>query len=236
MDGWITIGTKIDNSGFDKGAKALENKIDSIEDDVNDLSNLKINGVPFEEFDEAAENTKKKVSELKREIKEVESASSGAGFMKYDTANIQSFVDNYQSVSVKAAQTKEEIRQQAKALKEAAKAERQRRKEAERTQREISRGTGNNIRQLGRMALAVLGIRSAYLLVRQASATLSQYDEQYAANLEYIRYVIAQGIAPFLRYIVNLAGTLLNYLGTILNAWFGISSFSNASANAFVKK
>lgn len=252
MDGWITIATKIDNSGFDKDAKALGNKIDNIEDDFNDLSNLKINGVPFEEFDEAAENTKRKVSELKQEIKEVENTvakTSGAGFVQYDTSSIQSFVENYESATMKASRLKEEtkqmkeeqrlakqqIREQEKATRAAEKAERQRRKEAERTQRELQKGTGNNIRQLGRMALAVLGIRSAYLLVRQASATLSQYDEQYAANLEYIRYVIAQGIAPFLRYIVNLAGTLLNYLGTILNAWFGISSFSNASANAFVK-
>ena len=252
MDGWITIATKIDNSGFDKDAKALGNKIDNIEDDFNDLSNLKINGVPFEEFDEAAENTKRKVSELKQEIKEVENTvakTSGAGFVQYDTSSIQSFVENYESATMKASRLKEEtkqmkeeqrlakqqIREQEKATRAAEKAERQRRKEAERTQRELQKGTGNNIRQLGRMALAVLGIRSAYLLVRQASATLSQYDEQYAANLEYIRYVIAQGIAPFLRYIVNLAGTLLNYLGTILYAWFGISSFSNASANAFVK-
>lgn len=252
MDGWITIGTKIDNSGFDKGAKALENKIDRIEDDVNDLSNLKINGVPFEEFDESAENTKRKVSELKQEIKEVENTvarTSGAGFVQYDTSSIQSFVENYESATMKASRLKEEtkqmkeeqrlakqqIREQEKATRAAEKAERQRRKEAERTQRELQKGTGNNIRQLGRMALAVLGIRSAYLLVRQASSTLSQYDEQYAANLEYIRYVIAQGIAPFLRYIVNLAGTLLNYLGTILNAWFGISTMTNASANAFVK-
>lgn len=252
MDGWITIGTKIDNSGFDKGAKAIENKIYRIEDDVNDLSNLKINGVPFEEFDESAEQTRKKVSELKQEIKEVEIAAtrtSGAGFMQYDTGSIQSFVENYESATMKASRLKEEtrqmkeeqrlakqqIREQEKATRAAEKAERQRRKEIERSQRELTKGTGNNIRQLGRMALAVLGIRSAYLLVRQASSTLSQYDEQYAANLEYIRYVIAQGIAPFLRYIVNLAGTLLNYLGTILNAWFGISSFSNASANAFVK-
>lgn len=252
MDGWITIGTKIDNSGFDKGAKSLENKIDSIEDDVNDLSNLKINGVPFEEFDESAEQTKKKFSEVKQEIKEVENTmakTSGAGFVQYDTANIESFVNNYESATMKASRLKEEtrqmkeeqrlakqqIREQEKATRAAEKAERQRRKEAERTQKEISRGTGNNIRQIGRMALAVLGIRSAYLLVRQASGTLAQYDDQYAANLEYIRYVIAQGIAPFLRYIVNLAGTLLNYLGTILNAWFGISSFSKASANSFVK-
>lgn len=252
MDGWITIGTKIDNSGFDKGAKALENKIDRIEDDVNDLSNLKINGVPFEEFDESAENTKRKVSELKQEIKEVENTvakTSGAGFVQYDTSSIQSFVENYESATMKASRLKEEtkqmkeeqrlakqqIREQEKATRAAEKAERQRRKEIERSQKELTKGTGNNIRQLGIMALAVLGIRSAYLLVRQASSTLSQYDEQYAANLEYIRYVIAQGIAPFLRYIVNLAGTLLNYLGTILNAWFGISSFSNASANAFVK-
>ena len=84
------------------------------------------------------------------------------------------------------------------------------------------------------MALGVLSVRSAYLLARQASSTLGQYDEQYATNLEYIRYLIAQTIAPALKYVVNLASTLLSYLNYILNAWFGITLFSKNSAKNFM--
>ena len=68
-----------------------------------------------------------------------------------------------------------------------------------------------------------------------ASSTLGQYDEQYATNLEYIRYLIAQAIAPALKYVVNLSSTLLSYLNYILNAWFGITLFSKNSAKNFMK-
>ena len=99
----------------------------------------------------------------------------------------------------------------------------------------ISDQTKNLIRQVGRWALAVFSVRSAYLFVRQASSTLAQYDKQYAANLEYIRYVLAQMIAPILYTVVNLAYKLLSYINMIANAWFGVNLFANASTKAFEK-
>ena len=96
----------------------------------------------------------------------------------------------------------------------------------------VSKSVGKAI---GRVARLALGVASAYRFVSQASSTLGQYDEQYATNLEYIRYIIAQTIAPALKYVVNLASTLLSYLNYILNAWFGITLFSKNSAKNFMK-
>lgn len=93
---------------------------------------------------------------------------------------------------------------------------------------------GDSIKHIGRLALGVISIASAYRFVSQASSTLSQYDEQYATNLEYIRYLIAQTIAPALKYVVNLASTLLSYLNYIVQAWFGITLFSKNSAKNFM--
>ena len=98
----------------------------------------------------------------------------------------------------------------------------------------VGKSVSSSIKHIGRLALGVLSVRSAYLLARQASSTLGQYDEQYATNLEYIRYLIAQAIAPALKYVVNLASTLLSYLNYILNAWFGITLFSKNSAKNFM--
>ena len=85
------------------------------------------------------------------------------------------------------------------------------------------------------MALGVLSVASAYRLMSSASSTLGQYDEQYATNLEYIRYLLAQVLAPALKYIVNLAGTLLSYLNYIAQAWFNVTLFSKNSAKNFAK-
>lgn len=98
----------------------------------------------------------------------------------------------------------------------------------------VGKSVSSSIKHIGRLALGVLSVRSAYLLARQASSTLGQYDEQYATNLEYIRYLIAQAIAPALKYVVNLASTLLSYLNYIANAWFGITLFSKNSAKNFM--
>lgn len=99
--------------------------------------------------------------------------------------------------------------------------------------------TGNkiqsSIKKIAKLALGVFALRSAYAAVRQASSTLATYDKQYGANLEYIRYALAQSIAPILQWIVNLAGTLLRYINSIVSALFGINLFGKASANNFQK-
>ena len=99
----------------------------------------------------------------------------------------------------------------------------------------VSKSVGKAIGRVARLALGVISVASAYRFVSQASSTLGQYDEQYATNLEYIRYLIAQTIAPALKYVVNLASTLLSYLNYIAQAWFGITLFSKNSSKNFMK-
>lgn len=99
----------------------------------------------------------------------------------------------------------------------------------------VSKSVGKAIGRVARLALGVISVASAYRFISQASSTLGQYDEQYATNLEYIRYLIAQTIAPALKYVVNLASTLLSYLNYIAQAWFGITLFSKNSSNNFMK-
>ena len=98
----------------------------------------------------------------------------------------------------------------------------------------VSKSVGRAIRRVASLALSLIGVASAYSLVSSASSTLGQYDKQYASNLEYIQYLLAQALAPALRYLVSLASTLLGYLNYILNAWFGITLFSKNSAKNFV--
>lgn len=93
----------------------------------------------------------------------------------------------------------------------------------------------SSIKKVARLALGIFGLRSAYMALRRASSDLASYDEQYATNLEYIRYALTQAVAPVLRYIVNLAATLLQYINMILNALFGINIFSRGSAESFNK-
>ena len=91
------------------------------------------------------------------------------------------------------------------------------------------------VKKVGKWALAVFGIRSAYMFVRQAMSTLSQYNEQMATDVEYIRFAIATTLQPVIEYIIKLVYQLLGLINSIAKAWFGVDLFANASADAFNK-
>lgn len=93
----------------------------------------------------------------------------------------------------------------------------------------------NAVKKVSRLALGVYGIRSAYMALRRASSDLASYDEQYATNLEYIKYALTQAIAPVLQWIVNLSAQLLGYINAIMQGWFGINLFSRGSVENFKK-
>ena len=97
------------------------------------------------------------------------------------------------------------------------------------------------IKKVIRWGLAVFGIRSAYLFVRQAISTLSQYDDQLKADIDYIKTALAYAIEPIARAVVNLVKQLLFYIGYIIKAWTGKNIFEKANkalkgANSEAKK
>lgn len=100
---------------------------------------------------------------------------------------------------------------------------------------DLGKSFEKSVRKASRLVLSIFGIRSAYMALRSASSQLATYDEQYATDLEYIRYVLTQAIAPILRHIVELAMTLLSYINAIAQAWFGVNLFANGSAESFKK-
>lgn len=92
------------------------------------------------------------------------------------------------------------------------------------------------IHKVSKWALAVFGVRSAYMFVRQAMSTLSQYDDQMAVNIEWIRYLLASVLKPVIEGLINLVYKLLAYVNYIAQAWFGVNLFANASLKAFEKQ
>lgn len=100
---------------------------------------------------------------------------------------------------------------------------------------QVGNSIENSIKKVGRLVLGIFGIRTALSALRRASSDLAGYDEQYATNLEYIRFVLTQAIAPVLRGIVSMAMKLLQLINMIVNALFGVNLFSKGSAESFNK-
>ena len=86
-------------------------------------------------------------------------------------------------------------------------------------------------KKVGRWALAVFGVRSAYLFVRSAINTITQDDKQLANDIQAVKTALAYTIEPLVRKIVELAKTLMNYVAYIVKAWTGRDIFASASKN-----
>lgn len=112
-------------------------------------------------------------------------------------------------------------------------------KQQEVTNKHVFDGIGDSItgviKKVGKWTLAIFGVRSAYMFIRQAMSTLSQYNEQLATDVEYIRYALATSLQPLIEAIIKLAYQLLNILNSITKNLFGWDMFKNAGANAFKK-
>lgn len=93
----------------------------------------------------------------------------------------------------------------------------------------VGTGIKKVIKNVARWGLAIFGIRSAYMFIRQSMSTLSQYDDKLAADLEYIRYALASTLEPIIKRIIELVYKLLSYLGYIVKAWTGKDIFASAN-------
>lgn len=262
IDGWITIGTKLNTDKFDKQMSDLENKIDSEEKkqellnnktkeyesaladatrEVNNLSKEYDNATAkAEELRNTMRNAPKGSfqrmqlsSEYDEQVKKVDQLSASLNKAEKSQSNLQN----------KVAQSRLQYENSTKAVdKLRGKVEQINMKRHQAEAKAFAKNMDNakstitsTIGQIGRMALAIFGVRSAYMAVRRASSTLAQYNEQYAKNLEYIRFALAQTLAPILEWIVSITQTLLGYINLLFQTLFGINLFANASSKNFEK-
>ena len=257
MDGEITIGTKLDTDKFDRQISQLEKKMKK-EEDKKIIIDAKL-GSQEQDLEKARQKTDELADAYQR-LKELQDKLAAGKATPGEFTTFQDLQSTYGSleqlgtsfdnalskqdaIEQKVAQTKyryDEINSKVSEYKQKI--------ESVKMQKQVSdveklkSGFNNvgssiqsSIRNVARLALGIFGIRSAFMFLRRASSDLASYDQQYAANLEYIRYALTQMIAPVLQWIVRLAATLLGYINAIVQAWFGINLFSRGSAKNFQK-
>lgn len=264
-DGYITIETKLSTNKFDKQITDLEKKIRNEEDKAQLKLKAKLQAEDelerhkqkIFEIEQEYEKTSQQVEHLQSIMSK---QSQGISLTPQDFTDLQNYPEiNKQNEKLGATldeayekQTKlnNKVEQTSLAYKQTqdnvqgykTKVESvnlQKQQEQANNIKKGFEGVGKSVQKsigkIGRMALGLISVASAYSLVSSASSTLKQYDKQYTANIEYIQYLLAQALAPALKFLVNLASTLLSYLNYILNVWFKITLFSKDSAKNFVK-
>lgn len=192
---------------------------------------LKASDLPqYKEYSVQIKEAEAKVKELNTEI-----ANTNKEISKWDNKLINN-ANKIEAIKAKQAEVTEEVKKYKNQIESVKLQKQQSQVDSIKNNFDsVSKSVGKAIGRVARLALGVISIASAYSIVSQASSTLGQYDKQYAANIEYIQYLLAQALAPALKFLVNLASTLLSYLNYILNAWFKITLFSKDSAKNFVK-
>lgn len=95
----------------------------------------------------------------------------------------------------------------------------------------IGNSINDIIGKVGKWALAIFSVRTAYSFVRNSVSTLSQYNEKMANDIEYIRYALASTLQPIIEKVIDMVYRLLQYINYISNAWFGKNIFENANKN-----
>lgn len=184
MDGYITIGTKLDTKDFDAQINQLETELKDVEYELEHATKNKLTTREIEAYTAKAEKLRNKLIDLRK---------------KQDDLNNTSLNNVQESMTG------------------------------------IGVSTDNLIRKIAKWSLAVFGIRSAYQFVRQSASTLSQYNEQMATDLEYIRFALASTLKPVIEWMIKAVFTLLAYVNYLAKAWFNIDLFANASAKNFNK-
>ena len=257
MDGEITIGTKLDTDKFDRQITQLEKKMQK-EEDKKIIIEAKL-GSQEQDLEKARQKTDELADAYQRleQLQKVIASGNATpqqftmaqelqgtyGSLEQLGTQFDKALTKQDAIEQKVAQTKfryDEINTKVSEYKqkiENVKIEKQV-ADVEKLKSEF-KSVGSSIqgavKHVARLALGIFGIRSAIMFLKRASSDLASYDQQYATNLEYIRYALTQMIAPVLQWIVRLAATLLGYINAIVQGWFGINLFSRGSAKNFQK-
>lgn len=259
-DGWITIGIGANDKKLRRQMKDLEAQYNNkkIELDFTE-SELSKEQAILQELNEQVEGLDAKWINIGKEIKSQEKRLSEITTKTKDGFEIQpgkyteynKIISTIDQLKAKSKGVVEEIdnvnnkidKQEQKVGKINVRYEKQKSQleGIKRRYEEINKGDLGNIsksidkvvKKVGKWALAVFGVRSAYMFIRQAMSTLSQYNEQLASDIQYIKYAIATTLEPIIERIIQLAYKLLAYIALIAKAWFNIDLFANASVDKF---
>lgn len=94
----------------------------------------------------------------------------------------------------------------------------------------VNKGLQNTVKKVAKWGLAIFGVRSAYMAVRSAMSTISQYEDGMKNNIDYIKYALAYTLKPIVEWILNAVVKLLQYVNYIAKAWTGKNLFKTADA------
>lgn len=254
MDGWITIGTELSTDKFDRQIIELEKKMKKEENKKIIIGSALT--TQEEELDRAIKKTDELADAYQR-LKKVQKDVSGGKATPSQFMELQGLTSKYGSLEnlglifdkslakqdalqQKVEQTKfqyNEINDKISEYKnkinninlQKQQAELKNIKDGYTNISNTLQGIGHKV---GKWALAVFSVRSAYMLIRQTVNTLAQENQQLANQIGNIKLALTNILAPVIQFIVNLVERLVGVIGYILKALFNIDIFAKSTASS----
>ena len=241
-NGWVTIGFKGDTTDLEKDIKKTEQELLKYEKEAEKLAKVKLKAETdlqaYEEEKQAIEEFTNKSLEYAQTRQQVNS----------ELAFEKQLIDELNEKYSKQLSALNDVN---KKIEENAQKQGLLKTKVEETTKEYQKQqkasdlkgvlTGVNsemnrvVKNVGKWALAIFGIRTAYNLVRQVINTIASEDGQIATDLEYMKWVLAQTLKPVVEWLVQALYYVLALIDNIASRIFNINILTGKSADDFKK-
>lgn len=248
MDGWVVIGTDLDSKKFDKELKRLQKEAEKFAKEEESLLNKKAKlELDVTKTTNELDKVDKKIELINKKMKNMEEYNLPKNLENneaYQKMNIQvnELISKSQEYANKLELQKNHITGINDKLKLNAENQEMVKSKIEETESKslglhmnfdnIGKSIMNNVKKIGKWALAVFSIRGAYMAVRQAMSSISTFNNDINDKLYSTKMIFTTALEPVVTRIVNLVWKLMSYINYISKAWFGIDLAAKASENS----
>jgi len=242
VDGWITIGTKLTTKELESQYRKLTRELEQKQKEAEKLAEIKAKiNLDNKEYEKQKQLIEESTNKMLEQAQTQEQVNFILGNEKIELEELNS---KYSMQSEKVEDIDKKINENVKSQESLKQKIQETNAELRRTRDvssikgsidKVGKSVENVTKKVVRWGLAIFGVRSAYMFVRQAMSTLSQYDKQLASNLSYIRFALASALEPLIKRIVEWAYKLLSIVGTIIKLLTGYDVFKNTGVDKYQK-
>ena len=241
MNGWVTIGTKLDTKQLEKDIKNAENQLKQYEREGERLSTQKAKlDLDLQDY----EKEKQSIQEATDKSLEFAQTREQVNFLlESEEMQLSKLNEKYSGQFSKLSSIKSEIQENKKNQQDTTKAIEEQKKKLAEANEEIRRSqflkngyedTKKNlsdiVKKVTRWGLALIGVRSLYSGLRQAISMVSGQNEQVANSFQQIRSVIASTLLPIVQKALNIIVKLMVYANYLWKILTGKNLFNFADA------
>lgn len=238
MDGWITIGTKLDTKQLESDLKKEESRLKQYQKEAEKLTTQKTKiEVDLQEYEKAKVAIQQSTNEILRTAQtqeQVEFVLAG------ENTELQQLNEKYSKQFTQIEDINKKIQENAYNQKLVTNEIDRMNNKLIQTRgfdsikegiKNVGKSVENVTKKIGRWAIAIFGVRSAYMAVRNAINVIANDDEQLKADIDYMKRAMVYTLEPLVRKIIELAKQLMFYVGYIVKAWTGKNIFASANKN-----